>query len=332
MTKILAYHVRDDEQPFIDEWVNKNHVQVDSVIEELHDETVSLAKGYDGVDFKQRSVITDNPDFYKQLHSYGITQLSARSAGIDTINLDWAKENQIRVSNVPSYSPRAVAELVLTQAMQLVRHIPEFRNRFKKNNYIVDGLRSQELSELTIGIIGVGRIGSAVAKIFHALGATVLGNDIADPQEELNGVLRYTTKEEIYQASDIVTIHVYYGEKNYHLIGKNEFAKLKSTAFFINDSRGPVIDTVAFHDALVQNQFAGGALDVVENETKVFNQKFTDSTPVPLYDDLKKIPNLLLTPHIGFFTDHAVKNMVVESLDDTLALIEGKPTDHEIRL
>lgn len=330
MTKILAYHVRDDEQPFIDEWINKHHIQVDSVTEELHDETVSFAKGYDGVDFKQRSVITDNPDFYKQLHSYGITQLSARSAGIDTLNLDWAKENQIRVSNVPSYSPRAVAELVLTQAMQLIRHIPEFRARFKDNDYIVDGLRSRELSELTIGIIGVGRIGSAVAKIFHALGATVLGNDITDPKEELNGVLRYTTKDEIYKTSDIVTVHVYYSEENHHLIGKTELSKLKSTAFFINDSRGPVIDTVAFRDALVKHQFAGGALDVVENETQVFNQKFKDSTPVPLYNELKTIPNLLLTPHIGFFTDHAVRNMVVESLDDTLALIEGRPTEHEI--
>lgn len=330
MTKILAYHVRDDEQPFIDEWVREHHIQVDSVTEELHDDTVALAKGYDGVDFKQRSLITDKPDLYEKLHAYGISQLSARSAGIDTLNLDWAKANGIRVSNVPSYSPRAVAELVLTQAMQLIRHIPEFRARFQDNNYVVDGLRSRELSELTIGIIGVGRIGSAVARIFHALGATVLGNDITKPREDLKGVLRYTTKDEIYRIADVVTVHVYYSEKNHHLVGKDEFAKLKPSAFFINDSRGHVIDTVAFRDALLDHQFAGGGLDVVENETQVFNQKFADETPVPLYNELKQIPNLLLTPHIGFFTDHAVRNMVVESLDDTLAFLENRPTEHEI--
>lgn len=331
MTKILAYHVRDDEQPFIDEWSKAHHVQVDSVTEELHDDSVDQAKGYDGVDFKQRSVITNKPDLYKKLHDFGITQLSARSAGIDTLNLDWAKKNGIRVSNVPSYSPSAVAELVLTQAMQLIRHIPEFRARYADNNYVVDGLRSRELSELTVGIIGVGRIGGTVAKIFHALGTTVLGNDITDPRDDLKGILRYTTKDEIYRTSDIVTVHVYYSEENHHLVGKNEFTKLKPTAFFINDSRGPVIDTVAFRDALKTNQIAGGALDVVEDETQVFNLSFEKETPNALYNELEQIPNLLLTPHIGFFTDHAVRNMVVQSLDDTLAFIEGRPTEHEIK-
>ncbi len=98
-----------------------------------------------------------------------------------------------------------------------------------------------------------------------------------------------------------MTVHVYYSEENHHLVGKEEFAKLKPSAFFINDSRGPVIDTVAFRDALLNHQFAGGGLDVVEDETQVFNQKFDKETPVPLYNELKQIPNLLLTPHIGFF-------------------------------
>ncbi len=242
MRKIIAYNVRDDEQPFIENWATTHHIQVDSVLEELHDNTLHLVKGYDGVNFKQRSIVTDSPEFYKRLHEYGITQLSARSAGIDTLNLDWAKQNKIRVSNVPSYSPRAVAELVLTQAMQLIRHIPAFKERFRNNNYVIDGLRSRELSELTIGIIGVGRIGSAVARIFSALGATVLGNDITEPRPDMKGILRYTTKDEIYKTSDIVTVHVYYSEDNYHLIKNDSFSKFKPDAFFINDSRGPVVD------------------------------------------------------------------------------------------
>lgn len=329
MTKIIAYHVREDEQPFIDEWSKTNQVQVDSVPYELHDDTVDDAKGYDGLNYKQRSILSDKPELYKKLHDFGIKQLATRSAGIDSVNLKFAQENDLVVTNVPSYSPPAVAQLVLTQAMELIRHIPQFEQRLLQNDYVVNGLRSKELSELTIGIIGVGRIGSTVAKIFHALGSTVIGNDLK-PREDLKNILTYTTKEEIYRRSDIVTLHVYYSDENYHLIGKKELESLKKTAFLINDSRGPVVDTKALLTVLKDEKIAGAALDVVENETNIFNLKFTKETPEPLYNELKKLPNVLLTPHIGFFTDIAVKNMVKQSLDATLDVIEGRTSQKEI--
>lgn len=329
MTKIIAYNVREDEQPFIDQWSEEHGVQVDSVLEELHDDTVSLAQGYDGVDFKQRTVVTENPDFYKTLASYGIIQLSARSAGIDTVNLDWAKANNLRVTNVPSYSPEAVAELALTQVLQLMRHIPQFNDRLSQNNYVVLGLRSRELTELTVGIIGVGRIGGTLARIMHALGATVIGNDIRAPREDLCGVMTYVSKEELYQRADIISVHVWGGADNQHLIDASAFAQMKPTAYFINDSRGPVVDTHALINALTDQQIAGAALDVVEDETKVFNQKFDGPTPVDNYNELKRMTNVLLTPHIAFFTDHAVRNMVMQSLDDTLTIITGGTSEHE---
>ncbi|GAX07352.1 D-lactate dehydrogenase [Secundilactobacillus silagincola] len=329
MTKILAYNVRIDEQPFVDQWAKEHGVQVDSTDKELHDDTVEMAKGYDGIDFKQRTVVTQNPDFYKKLASYGIVQMSARSAGIDTVNLKWAKENHLRVTNVPSYSPEAVAEMALTQAMQLIRHIPQFNDRLSDNNYVVLGLRSQELTELTVGIVGVGRIGGTLARIFHALGATVIGNDLRAPREDLRGVMTYVSKEELYKRADIISVHVWGGDDNFHLINDKAFVQMKPTAFFINDSRGPVVDTQALISALNNQQIAGAALDVVEDETKVFNKKFDGPTPVDHYNQLKKMTNVLLTPHVAFFTDHAVKNMVMQSLDDTLAIISGGKSEHE---
>lgn len=331
MTKILAYHVRDDEQQFIDEWVAEHHVQVDSVTAELHDDTVDQAQGYDGIDYKQRSILSEKPELYQKLHQFGIQQLACRSAGIDSVNLQWAFQNGLRVTNVPSYSPPAVAELVLAQAMQLIRHIPQFNQRMAENDYVVNGLRSRELSSLTIGIIGVGRIGGTVAKIFHALGATVLGNDISTPRADMRGILTYTSKENLLKQSDIVTSHVYYAKQNYHLLGEAQFDLMRPGAFLINDSRGPVVNTNALLAALHGKQIAGAALDVVENETEIFNLRFDHQTPVPHYNALKKLPNVLLTPHIGFFTNTAVKNMVKQSLDDTLAIIEGRPGDHEIK-
>ena len=331
MTKIIAYHVRKDEQPFIDEWSKANQIEVKSVPFELHPETVKYAKGFDGLIFKQRSKLAEDGSIYRTLKSFGIKQLSCRSAGIDTIDFAAAKANGIKITNVPSYSPHAVAELVLMQAMQLIRHYPEFSRRLNQNNYVVDGLRSRELSEYTIGIIGVGRIGSTVAKIFHALGAKVLGNDlIKKPELEAAGVLKYVAKDEIYQQADIVTSHVYLSPQNVHLLDGRVFEKMKSTAFLINDSRGPVVNTQDLLTALKDQQLAGAALDVVEGETKIFNLKFTGPTPIAHYNELKKLPNVILTPHIGFYTDIAVERMVKQALDDAWAIIQGKTSPHEV--
>lgn len=331
MVKIIAYHVREDEQPFIIQWSKENNVTVKSVPFELHLSTVEYAKGFDGIIFKQRSSLDDSEEIYKTLKNYGIKQLSCRSAGIDTINFIAARDNNIKITNVPSYSPHAVAELVLMQAMQLIRHYPEFKKRIDENNYIVDGLRSRELSEHVIGIIGVGRIGSTVARIFHALGATVLGNDLfKKPELEQTGILKYVSKNEIYQKADIITSHVYLNQKNIHLINEDAFARMKPTAVLINDSRGPVVDTRALLTALKQHQIAGAALDVVEDETEIFNLKFDEKTPVDNYNRLKQLSNVILTPHIGFYTDIAVERMVKQSLDDALTIIQGGHSQHEV--
>ncbi len=305
-------------------------MQVDYNSVELHDDTVQLAEGYDGIDYRQRSQLTASPDLYQKLSEYGIHQLALRSAGVDSCNLKWAKDNGLTVTNVPSYSPRAVAEMTLTHAMNLLRHIPQFQHRIRENDYIVDGLRSKEISDLTVGIIGVGRIGSTVAKIFTALGAKVLGNDLKE-NDDFRDFVQYTTKEDIYKNADLITMHVYMSDENYHMVDKSQFDMMKPSALFINCSRGPVVNTEALIDALENEKIAGAGIDVVENETKIFNQSFKGDIPLNSYKRLKTFDNVFLTPHVAFYTDHAVKNMVKQSLDDTLMEISGKPSPHRVK-
>ncbi|MCV3740670.1 D-2-hydroxyacid dehydrogenase [Lentilactobacillus hilgardii] len=335
LKKILAYNILDYEREFVVEWAAEHpDVQVDFNSIELHDDTVHLAEGYDGIDYRQRSQLTDGSDLYKKLHDYGIHQLALRSAGVDSCNLKYAKENGLTVTNVPSYSPRAVAEMTLTHAMNLIRHIPQFQKRIRQNDYVVNGLRSKEISNLTVGIIGVGRIGSTVAKIFKALGAKrVLGNDIKE-NDDFRDLVDYTTKEDIYKNADLITMHTYMSDQNYHMIGKDQFEKMKNTALFINCSRGPIVDTDALVNALETGQIAGAGIDVIQDETKIFNQSFVreDKIPLPVYTKLMNMDNVFLTPHVAFYTDHAVKNMVKQSLDDTLMEISGKESPHRINV
>ncbi|MCT3557959.1 D-2-hydroxyacid dehydrogenase [Lentilactobacillus buchneri] len=332
MKKILAYNILGYEKEFVLEWAAEHpDVQVDFNDVELHDDTVDLAKGYDGIDYRQRSMLSETPDLYRKLRDFGITQLSLRSAGVDSCNLKWAKEYGLTISNVPSYSPEAVAEMTLTHALNLIRHIPQFQSRMAKNDYIVEGLRSRELSEMTIGIIGVGRIGSTVAKIFKRFGARVLGNDIHE-NDAFRDLVTYTSKEDIFKNADLITMHTYMSDENYHMIDKAQFTQMKPSAFFINCSRGPIINTDALIDALQNHQIAGAGIDVIENETEIFNQSFDGDIPLKEYTKLKAMDNVFLTPHVAFYTDIAVKNMVKQSLDDTLKLITGQMTGHTIHV
>ncbi|WP_149315594.1 D-2-hydroxyacid dehydrogenase [Lentilactobacillus buchneri] len=332
MKKILAYNILGYEKEFVLEWAAEHpDVQVDFNDVELHDDTVDLAKGYDGIDYRQRSMLSETPDLYRKLRDFGITQLSLRSAGVDSCNLKWAKEYGLTISNVPSYSPEAVAEMTLTHALNLIRHIPQIQSRMAKNDYIVEGLRSRELSEMTIGIIGVGRIGSTVAKIFKRFGARVLGNDIHE-NDAFRDLVTYTSKEDIFKNADLITMHTYMSDENYHMIDKAQFTQMKPSAFFINCSRGPIINTDALIDALQNHQIAGAGIDVIENETEIFNQSFDGDIPLKEYTKLKAMDNVFLTPHVAFYTDIAVKNMVKQSLDDTLKLITGQTTGHTIHV
>ena len=332
MTKIIAYHVRDDEVPFIREWEADHHVAVKIVKDELHDNNVDLAEGFDGLVYKQRSALSTSDALYQKLHSWGIKQLACRSAGIDTINFQAAKDNDLKITNVPSYSPPAVAELVLAHAMQLIRHLPEYRARYQENNYVVNGLRARELSELTIGIIGVGRIGSTVAKIFTALGAKVVGYDIVEHDDYRPFVEYLSSQEAVLKRADVVTLHVYLSEQTTHLIDQTAFQTMKPTAYLINASRGPVVENQALINALEQRQIAGAAIDVYDGETKIFNYQFEDEIEDANYRKLESMPNVVLSPHVGFFTDIAVENMVKQSLNDALTIINGGTSPHEIVL
>lgn len=111
MPKILMYSVRDDEQPAIQKWSKDHHVTVDTTNREFHDETVDLAKGYDGIVIQQRGPISDNDTIYHKLTDMGIKQITTRTAGVDVINLDAAHQAGLIVTNVPAYSPHSVAEM-----------------------------------------------------------------------------------------------------------------------------------------------------------------------------------------------------------------------------
>ncbi|MFC6181154.1 D-2-hydroxyacid dehydrogenase [Lactiplantibacillus daowaiensis] len=331
MTKILMYSVRDDEMAAIKAWAAKNEVQVDTNDLEFHPDTAALAKGYDGLVIQQRSAIGDDPTVYQQLAAAGLKQITSRTAGVDTIDIPAAKAAGLTVTNVPAYSPNSVAEMAVTQTMRLIRNLELFDQRINQQDFRWAGLQAREIRSLTVGVIGAGRIGGTVARLFHGLGAKVIAYDVVR-HPELTDVLTYVdTKEDLLKQADVVTLHVDLNETSKALIDAAALRLMKPDAFIINASRGPVIVTSALVAALKAGQLAGAALDTVEGEAALFNQNHQgEPLQDPLIAQLMQMPNVIITPHVGFYTNLAVKNMVDISLDDVLTILHGGQTEHAI--
>lgn len=326
--KILMTSVREDEKAAITAYATRTQIDIVTSAGLLEDNLEKLTD-LDGIVIQQRSRLSD--DVYAQLQAAGNKQITTRTAGYDVINLALAKEHDLKVTNVPAYSPRSVAEYAMMQIFRVLRKSYEVDRRVRENDYRWDGLQAQEIQSTTIGIIGVGRIGGTLAKLLHVLGARVLGFDI-NPRTELADIVTYTSKEELLRQADVVSLHVDLNDASTNLIQTADFEAMKPTAGIVNASRGPVIDTAALLHALEDGEIAAAALDTVTGEETVFNadHRVDGLTEQPLIDKLHQLPNVILTPHIAFFTNIAVQNMVDIALDDVRLIIAGESSEHEI--
>lgn len=328
--KILMYTVREDEQAAIKHWESLHpDFQVATNTVPLTADTVDLAKGFDGI-VVQQHVAIDDPVIYQKLHDFGIKQLTLRITGYEIVDLKLAAKNGLVVTNVPAYSPRSVSELVLAHVMYLVRHLGIAHANGRQQDFRWIGLEANEIHNLTIGIIGAGKIGSAVARIFRALGSTVIA---ADPihRPELGDTLTYTDHKTVYQTADIVTMHTPLTPETTHMIDAAVFKQMKPSAFFINASRGPVVVADDLVAALETHEIAGAGIDTIEGDSRIFSQDWRDKplNNAPL-EKLLTMPNVSVSPHVGFYTDAAVANMVEIALDDVRTILAGQKSRHEV--
>ncbi|CEO35460.1 D-2-hydroxyacid dehydrogenase [Paraclostridium sordellii] len=316
--KILMFSAREHELPAISKWIeeNENNIQVDTIKEGLSSLTVDKAKGYDGISIQQTNLINE-PIVYEKLKEFGIKQIASRTAGVDMIDLDQAVKNDLIITNVPAYSPNSVAELAVTQTMNLLRNMHLiYRNVHAGDFRWSANLIAREVRSITVGIVGTGKIGSTAAKLFKGLGANVIAFD-AYENESLKDILTYKdTLEDLLKESDVVSLHTPLTEETKHMINKDNLKLMKKNSYLVNAGRGGIINTDDLIEALENGIIAGAALDTFETEGTFLNQVIPhhDLTD-PQIKKLLNMENVLFTHHIGYFTTTAVDNIVSISLD-----------------
>lgn len=322
--RILAYHVQPYEEKAFKNWADRNNVEVAIEKGLLTNESVELAKGFDGVTTQQVIPVKDE-EIFKKLKEYGISQISSRTAGVDMFELDLAREYGVAITNVPRYSPNAIAELAVTHAMQLLRNVGHIRSAHKKGDFTWNkDLISREIRNCKVGIVGTGKIGLTAAALFKGLGANVIGYDAFRDEEGAKDILEYRdTVEELLNEADIVSLHLPLTEDTHHIINKERIAHMKDNSILVNTGRGGLVNVEDVIEALESGKLFGAGLDVLECETMYVNQKI-DPCKIEgtVVEKLMQMDNVVLTGHFAFFTETAVDNLVSTSCDNIKNTIE----------
>jgi D-specific alpha-keto acid dehydrogenase len=268
---------------------------------------IELAIGNRCISVGHKTPITNST--LRSLGEAGVAYISTRSAGHNHIDVDFARSIGISVEGVV-YSPDSVADYTLMLMLMAVRNARSIITRAEAHDFRLNDVRGKELRDMTIGVIGTGRIGAAVMDRLRGFGCRVLASD-RNPKTSAD----YVHLDDLLQRSDIVTLHTPLSAETRHLLNRQRIEQMKHGAFIINTGRGSLIDTESLVSALESGKLGGAAVDVLEGEEGIF---YTDRRNRPiesqLFLRLQQLPNVLITPHTAYYTEHALYDTVENTI------------------
>ncbi len=332
--KMLVFDFRDSEKEFFDK-NNLNDFELTFIKEPLNSETVLNERLLNDTDiisvFTTSSVTGDVLKKFKNLRI-----ISTRSSAYDHIDTDYCTNHNIAVFNIEQYGKNSVAEYAVSLIIALVRNLLPAYFDMKNHSINHKKYEGRVLSSYTIGIIGCGAIGSAVAKIARFFGMRVLIHSYMK-NPELNGSCEFVQLDELLSESDIISLHLPYDGENYHMISIEEFNKMKDGVYIVNTARGELLDIKALYDNLIKGKVAGAALDVLECEfistykgeiANVIEDAEQHCIKAALITQkLFNMDNVIITPHIAYNTREAVNYILDETFNLIRDYLKGENTN-----
>ena len=275
------------------------------------EEMLKLIRDVDGIIIgidELSAEIIEEANTLKVISKYGI--------GLDNIDINMATNKKIIVTNTPTANVDAVADLAFGLILSLARRIPEADKKTKSGKW--EKIIGKSVWEKTLGVIGLGKIGRQVVKRAKGFEMNILAFDIVKDKKIVQKYgIKYVNLEKLLQKSDYITIHIPLNDATRNMISYEELEKMKKDAFLINTSRGGIVDEEALYNALRNNKLRGAALDVYNNE--------------PLRESpLKELDNVIMTPHIGAYTEEAIENMSMQAAQNLIDVLEGREPQNRV--
>lgn len=326
--KILFYDTKSyDRKAFEAQRPAYPQIQIEYLKSELTSKTAKLAKGYDAVcAFVSSDVGTQTIDILKRCE---VKLILMRCAGFNNVDAAHAAKCGIQVMRVPGYSPEAVAEHAMALALAADRRLHKAYVRVRENDFSLRGMLGFNLYQKTAGIVGTGKIGTAMAKICHGFGMQVIACDqYQNPELDF---VTYVTLEELLTQSHLISLHCPLTEETYHLIRKESIQKMKEGVILVNTSRGGLVKTEDLIAGIRERKFFGVGLDVYEEEKKnVFEDRSDEILESSVTARLLSFPNVIITSHQGFFTKEALLSISQTTLENAAAFLRGEQNGNEV--
>lgn len=320
-SRIAFFGVKNWERQIIEKEIIYLDVFGVGIFTEEVQDNLEMAKKYDILSIGIYSKI--DKDVLSKLPN--LKMLTTRSTGIDHINLEECRKRKIAVVNVPVYGSITVAEYAFALILAVAKKIVEAHQAVEEDDFSPEGLTGVDLYGKTIGIVGLGQIGSNMAKIASGFGMKILA---VDKKPEIKIIKKYKIKmvglETLLKESDVVTLHVPATKETYHLINRENIKLMKEGSILVNTSRGAVVESSAVIWALNKKILRGAGLDVVEEEDKlesmsmIMSQRPTknDLQDVLSYHMLRDRDDVVFTPHNASNSEEAIERIVKTTIEN----------------
>jgi D-lactate dehydrogenase len=327
--KIAFFDTKPYDKPSFDKYGEQHGVEFKYFEAKLNEDTAELAHGFDGVCAFVNDTI--NAEVIDKLYALGVKVIALRCAGFNNVDMKHAY-GKLHVLRVPAYSPYAVAEHTMALLLTSIRRIHKAYIRSKDFNFSLSGLTGFDLYGKTVGVIGTGRIGRVFIDICKGFGMKVLAYDKFPAKEIEDGErVRYVELDEIFEKSDVISLHCPLTEETHHLINEDALGKCKKGVVLLNTSRGALVDAEALLAAIKSRKVGAACLDVYEEESDLF---FEDNSGHIMEDDtlarLITMPNVIVTSHQAFLTEEALSNIAETTVQNIVDIFERGQCPNEL--
>ena len=326
--KIMVYSFNEaDERAFFDELCAEAGVEYATCPDYPSLDNAHLARGCEAIRIQ---VCDMNGELIRALYAQGVRYICTRSIGTEHIDMKTVRELGMRASHAV-YSPESVANYAIMLMLMCCRKLPYVLDRAKLQDFSLQGKRGRELSKMTVGIIGLGRIGRTVARHLSGFGCRMLGYDVY-ATNEAKALCEVTDLDTIYRECDVITLHCPATADNHHMIDAQAIEMMKPGVMIINTARGNLIDSGALIEALEKRKIGAAALDVLENEYGLYYMnRMGDALANRELAMLSSFPNVIVSPHTAFYTDVSIRDMAQCTIEAACAFARGEDTPLEVK-